>query len=1643
MSFKNITQLIGITGIKTKKIIPTNSIRIVRGGGYAGSWYYANFDTSGQWYADETPISGATTKLFVMLAKYEGKKITFRSGATVSNEYQFYIPSMTNGLIAWFDAFDLGVPAANMQNVYRWNNKVNPDLFLKSNTSGDGGVYPTLTVNNKTGLPTLYGNSYYDFWGNTGNGYMSFNDVTKLPNGTSPSHVFAVAYFGKARFHTGNYNQYSSGGLIGWGYSNNYRDHIFKSNNSPGIRIRELSVVDNLEYTPVSFNQQNAIVSSFVNGAKAELSANGLEPYMMTKTSNTDKRVGYVLRGVGTSPFAGSVQDILIFNRKVNAEHSQLIEGYMAHKWKLTDLLEDDHPYKINAPLPPVHEDDSYTITVQAGTGSGYTGSIYEAHFDEPGQWFADGAAIPGATNFTFTMTPAYEGKIIEFRSENYTSNQIQLFIPRSVPGLISWLDAYDPSTLVLSGSQVTTWNSKINNNSVGQATASFKPTYSVTGRNNKPAITTNGTTQFMTWNTNKLLPVGNNPSHVFTVSFMPANATGADRYLMWWGGTANANARLIFRDSGNRASLFSANQSIVSPNVWLNNDLIISSMVTKDPDNTVHLELGINGSAPLVNNSGFDLLNSIEGTGSLFRKQDTNSNYWMGSIQEILVYENEINTSDRIKIEGYLAHKWGLVDKLPVDHRYKVNPPTQEVIIEQNSIGVYSGNGQSGSLLFANFSSPGQWYIDDTPLVDQTDFYLEVIPQYEGRSITFKTETLVSNAYIIFDPIFTSGMIGWLDALDNETIELDENNFVSRWESKTSNGLFVYQPVQSAKPLFDPIGRNERPAIISDGVNDYLDFNDINLLPMGTNPSHTFIVSYYSNVAINNWNSVISYGSNSTGNWRAIGAKTNTGVVGSNCNGIATDMVSTKSWHDQDHITATFMSSGDSQLWVDGDVSVISTGAINTTGTTARMFKDIANINWNGSVQEILMYNSKLRLSDIQRTEGYLAHKWNLTDKLPNTHPYKKLFPTLPVALYDVKNVQLISGTGGIDSIYFTKMRGGQWYFNGNPTGITGYYIKVTKDHIGGVLHYSNGSIQTTQIYIPGIPLLVSDIASLAADFDASNINKMTKDANNLVSQWNSNTLVPNAVQTTNNYKPVYQPHGLDGSRPTITGDGVDDFLGIASGIAVENQSAFAIIRTIDNRGSAWYISPGIWGGEASGIVNDFAWGITGGKPFYGAGGAGDITYVSTNAINDNNSVLVGFDRTSSNGAINHYTNGSANGSFASGITGPRTAAINSGIFSITNTQNPNINIKASISELVIFNQVLSLEERQQVEGILAWKWGTANSLPIGHPYKTALPEQEKKIKMVKGLGGAGSLFFTSFTTSGQWYADGVAVPGETNRTMVLTQENIGKTITFRSGSEISNELVFDDWTPLQLSANIVSWLDASDETTIVKNGANQVTRWNSKVGSLYVQQNDLSKAPIYNATGRNGLPCIIADGVNDNMSYNSATGFPTGGNSSFEGAVAYHNNTNHGSWRLLTFNGIEGTGQLRSIIVNPSINGGVTGGGVQFDAMSNISWLNQDHLVLSHISGSGAQVYIDGSITTNSSNTAGFNTGVSSSAYLFSNPVSAGLWPGSIQEYVIFNRNLTLDERQKFEGYLAWKWNLVSKLPANHPYKTFKPSV
>jgi hypothetical protein len=77
-------------------------------------------------------------------------------------------------------------------------------------------------------------------------------------------------------------------------------------------------------------------------------------------------------------------------------------------------------------------------------------------------------------------------------------------------------------------------------------------------------------------------------------------------------------------------------------------------------------------------------------------------------------------------------------------------------------------------------------------------------------------------------------------------------------------------------------------------------------------------------------------------------------------------------------------------------------------------------------------------------------------------------------------------------------------------------------------------------------------------------------------------------------------------------------------------------------------------------------------------------------------------------------------------------------------------------------------------------------------------------------------------------------------------------------------------------------------------------------------------------------------------------------------------------------------------------------------------------------------------------------FGSNLSSNATLISSLLPPGTIGGftsfvvnaPINEFIVFSSNLRTEDRQRVEGYLAWKWDLHSNLPAAHPYYSIPPN-
>lgn len=82
---------------------------------------------------------------------------------------------------------------------------------------------------------------------------------------------------------------------------------------------------------------------------------------------------------------------------------------------------------------------------------------------------------------------------------------------------------------------------------------------------------------------------------------------------------------------------------------------------------------------------------------------------------------------------------------------------------------------------------------------------------------------------------------------------------------------------------------------------------------------------------------------------------------------------------------------------------------------------------------------------------------------------------------------------------------------------------------------------------------------------------------------------------------------------------------------------------------------------------------------------------------------------------------------------------------------------------------------------------------------------------------------------------------------------------------------------------------------------------------------------------------------------------------------------------------------------------------------------------------------LYYNGSNTSNTTSTSSFN----STAWDRIGSAGSGgaAYTGTIKDLIFFSNVVSTDDRQKIEGYLAWKWGLQNSLPTTHPYYKFRP--
>lgn len=243
--------------------------------------------------------------------------------------------------------------------------------------------------------------------------------------------------------------------------------------------------------------------------------------------------------------------------------------------------------------------------------------------------------------------------------------------------------------------------------------------------------------------------------------------------------------------------------------------------------------------------------------------------------------------------------------------------------------------------------------------------------------------------------------------------------------------------------------------------------------------------------------------------------------------------------------------------------------------------------------------------------------------------------------------------------------------------------------------------------------------------------------------------------------------------------------------------------------------------------------------------------------------------------------------------------------------------------------------------------------------------------------------------------------------------------------------------WTPYTLGNNLSLWLDANDTDTIILNGSS-VSQWNDKSGNnLNATQATATNQPIYSQTGwQNNKPAITFSSIDGR--HMNFSGFASGTYDLFsvfkhDGATA----TTFGFWRNAASNtflplatNTSGTGtRLVGVTADNIVFGYPNGRSTAISVPADGASFRQAYWSICTVADGLflrlANVPIS---ATSDINRIGFST------------ISYGI-QGQVCEIIAISSSTTNMNKQKLEGYLAWKWGLVDKLPSNHLYKNGPP--
>ena len=1183
-------------------------------------------------------------------------------------------------------------------------------------------------------------------------------------------------------------------------------------------------------------------------------------------------------------------------------------------------------------------------------------------------------------------------------------------FTPLQLPGLAFWLDATDSNSMTLSGSNVTQWRDKSSNAYAG--TAVGNPVYTTV--DGVPAVTFNGTSQYIDFG--DVLDLEAAPLNIFAVSRFNAGGTGGiiaksfigigqNRWALFREGStlltfalgADGQGVLSYADTNTSRRVLSWTWDRVTQTLYQNGINIASGGYASTTNiNTAHkLLVGAynNGAGGTPPESGY---------------------YLNGSINEIICVFATMTAGQRRQVEGHLAWKWGLLGALGGGdtHPYRYGPLTR---------------------------TPFQ----STP----------------------------------------SGLAFWMDAADATTFTLSGSNVI-QWRDKAVGyvGTAVSNPVRTTV--------DGLPAVTFNGSTQYVNFG--NVADIETAPLNIFTVSKFNSTSDGAIFAKSAYGI--AGRYSLLRVSGNLvplieGVGGNISQPGVADTNTTRrilSWTWDRTTNSLFQNGAPTPIVSSGfsDTTRLDTsfvfliGAYND-GYTGQV-PPASGLYFNGSVNEILGIFGTLTTTQRQQVEGYLAEKWNLRSSLlPARHGYLTGAPSgfTPASISSClvwldaadassftlsgSNVTQWNDKSGLGN-HFTTLAGTSPTYSSNqvvfPSGGVmesarsievsfstyavivfklattsfAYMLSFTNISPGGyTAHYSiradNGILVGTQ-----------SAAGNEADFGNANyfVNGTFNPSFGTGTYSNSPVVVAAKNMSMTGTTTVRLSTAV--GRPFI--GSIYEVMLFSSPLTTSQRQQVEGYLAVK-----WGISGSLPAGHPSLPPSFLPTNVSGCSLWLDASDASTLTLSGSNVTAWRDKT--GLTTLSLTGTSPTYVSNQVRFNSSGRFQGAYTMTTQTTMFAVYSTTNTTTNARLVTGDGI------------NGYGNVHAPVGTDNDLFVytggGPGYYTTLTPQTGLRMYTIGFNGSNTAVWrngssatmagtaANATATGSNIAIGASVNGDNPWIGELSELIFFNTaLTTSNRQQVEGYLAWKwglttslpighpsrpSFLPTDVSGCSL-WLDAADATTLTLTGSN-VTQWRDKSSNGF-------HATGFGSTTRQAFNSLqgINIGDSDYFSFSNATAFNT--TSALTTFIVASATTPGNFARLLVFMGPSGgdAQTTSNVVAFQRSDGNQIGYERAALSRGSITYTAPFQFVGSAVfSPSNGIQYINGSSNASGGQTGAFGT---SQYWIGRRPDGGFVWRGSVCEVLAYNFEMTLDQRQQVEGYLAAKWGLSSTFPVGHPY-------